>query len=248
MSLSKETAKSLQVMTITRQSDETQYRSYKRKEHEPEASGNEEVREGVDEGEEEIKSRRKRKVMTTHFGSISTCGSHTTLSSEHAIFNLECDETIRDTPTSIDTNSNKELINDCYDSDTLKYLLSREHASLSDPQYLSKYHPNIDWTMRLTLLDWMMEVAMDFRLKRETFHLSINYVDRYLSRTRDMERSVLQLLGASALWTASKIEEIYPPKITDFAKATDNCYTIEEIKEMERITLLVTIIKTCIGA
>ena len=35
--------------------------------------------------------------------------------------------------------------------------------------------------MRAILIDWMMEVCSDYLFKRETFHLSVNFVDRYLS-------------------------------------------------------------------
>lgn len=34
--------------------------------------------------------------------------------------------------------------------------------------------------MRSILLDWAMEVCMEYLMKRETFHLAINYIDRYL--------------------------------------------------------------------
>jgi len=35
--------------------------------------------------------------------------------------------------------------------------------------------------MRLILFDWMMEVCEEFMLKRETYYMAINYVDRYLA-------------------------------------------------------------------
>jgi len=35
--------------------------------------------------------------------------------------------------------------------------------------------------MRQILLDWMMEVAEEFGLKRETYHIAVSTVDRYLS-------------------------------------------------------------------
>ena len=35
--------------------------------------------------------------------------------------------------------------------------------------------------MRSMLFDWMMVVNMEFCLKRETYYLSIYYVDRFLS-------------------------------------------------------------------
>lgn len=35
--------------------------------------------------------------------------------------------------------------------------------------------------MRSVLFDWMMEVCTEFKLKRETYYLAMNYVDKYLS-------------------------------------------------------------------
>jgi cyclin E len=72
-------------------------------------------------------------------------------------------------------------------------------------------------TMRAILLDWMMEVSSEFTLKRETYHLAVSYVDRFLERHKNVQKNEFQLVGLACLFLASKIEEIYPPKIADFA-------------------------------
>lgn len=56
------------------------------------------------------------------------------------------------------------------------------------------------------LLDWMQQVCMEYRLKRYTYHLSIYYVDKFIEKNRNIERSTLQLLGVVAIQLASKIE------------------------------------------
>jgi hypothetical protein len=43
----------------------------------------------------------------------------------------------------------------------------------------------------------------------------------------------LQLVGASAMFLAAKIEEIYPAEIGDFVFITSNAYTAAEIRKME---------------
>merc|ERR1711872_454178 len=43
----------------------------------------------------------------------------------------------------------------------------------------------------------------------------------------------LQLLGVSAMFIASKVEEMYAPEINDFVYITDNAYTAAEIRQME---------------
>lgn len=47
----------------------------------------------------------------------------------------------------------------------------------------------------------------------------------------------LQLVGITAMFIASKYEEVYYPEIGDFVYITDNSYTSEEIRQMERIML-----------
>lgn len=110
----------------------------------------------------------------------------------------------------------------------------------------------LDASMRAILLDWMMEVSQEFALGRETMHLACNYVDRILTLCANKEseqnshsklnkgfinRKNLQLLGVTCLFIASKLEEIYPPNVVDFASTTDDAYTTQEIDAMERIVL-----------
>ncbi len=42
-----------------------------------------------------------------------------------------------------------------------------------------------------------------------------------------------QLVGITAMFTASKIEEIFPPEIRDFVYITDNSYSAAQIKQTE---------------
>ena len=75
-------------------------------------------------------------------------------------------------------------------------------------------------------MDWVMEVSSEFTLKRETFHLAISYIDRFLSVHKNVPKTEFQLVGLASLFIAAKIEEIYPPKISDFAKSADNGYSM----------------------
>lgn len=63
----------------------------------------------------------------------------------------------------------------------------------------------------------------------------MNFVDRFLSVVPRVSKAELQLVGATALFTAAKMEEVCTPKIRDFAKSTDNGYTIEQIRKMELV-------------
>lgn len=48
-----------------------------------------------------------------------------------------------------------------------------------------------------------------------------------------MPKKQLQLVGVTAMFLASKYEEMYPPEISDFAYVTDRAYTTAQIRDME---------------
>nr|XP_040582521.1 G1/S-specific cyclin-E-like [Lepeophtheirus salmonis]XP_040582522.1 G1/S-specific cyclin-E-like [Lepeophtheirus salmonis] len=98
-------------------------------------------------------------------------------------------------------------------------------------------HPSFRPRMRAILLDWLIEVCEVYRLHRETFYLAVDFIDRYLSITQDMPKNKLQLIGVSCLFIGAKIEEIYPPKLKEFAYVTDGACTEEQILEMELVIL-----------
>ncbi|EGR29663.1 n-terminal domain protein [Ichthyophthirius multifiliis] len=87
--------------------------------------------------------------------------------------------------------------------------------------------------MRAILIDWMMEVSMEFMLKRDTFYNAQSIIDRYLQETYNVKKTDLQLIGVTALYIASKIEEIDSPNIQDFVRSTDNGYTDIQVKQTE---------------
>ena len=58
------------------------------------------------------------------------------------------------------------------------------------------------------------------------------YLQRFLSNVSVM-RSKLQLVGAASMYIASKLEEIYPPEIGDFAYITDDTYTKVQVSGVE---------------
>ena len=82
--------------------------------------------------------------------------------------------------------------------------------------------------MRGILVDWLVEVAEEYKLSSENLYLSANYVDRFLSVVPVL-RGTLQLVGVSCMLIASKYEEIFAPQVEDFVYITDNTYTAEEV-------------------
>lgn len=98
-------------------------------------------------------------------------------------------------------------------------------------------HSGLQPRMRAILLDWLIEVCEVYRLHRETFNLAVDFIDRYLSMSRNIHKQQLQLIGITCLFIAAKIEEIYPPKLTEFAYVTDGACRESEILDKELIIL-----------
>jgi len=88
--------------------------------------------------------------------------------------------------------------------------------------------------MRAVLIDWLIEVQMQFKLLQETLFLTVNTIDRFLAvEGKNVYKSRLQLVGVAAMFLVSKIEEVYAPAVSDFVYITDNAYTGTEIRQME---------------
>ncbi|GAB2269622.1 Belongs to the cyclin [Dionaea muscipula] len=121
-----------------------------------------------------------------------------------------------------------------YATDIYEYLrvMEKEAKRRPLPNYIEKIHKDISATMRGVLVDWLVEVAEEYKLLPETLYLSISHIDRYLS-LNPISRHKLQLLGVSCMLIASKYEEITPPQVHEFYYITDNSYTKAEIVQME---------------
>merc|ERR1712243_98391 len=88
--------------------------------------------------------------------------------------------------------------------------------------------------MRAVLVDWLVEVQVQFKLLQETLFSTIDIIDRFIAREgMNVTRAKLQLVGVASMFLASKIEEVYAPACSDFVYITDNAYSEEEIKAME---------------
>lgn len=124
-----------------------------------------------------------------------------------------------------------------YREDIYKYL--RESEKLHRPRlnYMAK-QPDITASMRFILVEWMVEVAEEYSLTSETLFLAVSYIDRFLSHM-SVKRDKLQLVGTTAMFIASKYEEIYPPEVNQFAYITDNTYKVAHILRMEHLILKV---------
>lgn len=94
----------------------------------------------------------------------------------------------------------------------------------------------INETMRVILVNWLIDVHVRFRLQTETLHIAVNLTDRFLAR-RPIRRGEMQLLGVTAMVIAAKYQEIYPPTIEDFVYMTDDAYSKPQVIWMEEYLL-----------
>ena len=119
-----------------------------------------------------------------------------------------------------------------YVDEIFSHLLSTERKHLPSPDYMDTIQNDINQNMRGILVDWLVEVAEEYKLSSENLYLSTNYVDRFLS-VMPVLRGKLQLVGVSCMLIASKYEEIFAPQVEDFVYITDNTYTAEEVAQLK---------------
>lgn len=122
-----------------------------------------------------------------------------------------------------------------YVQDMYEHFRSKEMSTSVRPVYMEDQQ-YINERMRSILVDWLVEVHLKFKLVPETLYLTVNIIDRYLSKT-EVTRPKLQLVGVTALLIASKYEEIYPPELRDLVYICDRAYSKPEILDMEEIIL-----------
>ncbi|XP_072310695.1 G2/mitotic-specific cyclin-B1 [Eucyclogobius newberryi] len=123
-----------------------------------------------------------------------------------------------------------------YVKDIYKYLRLLEVEQNIRPNFLQGQE--VTGNMRAILVDWLVQVSLKFRLLQETMYMTVAIIDRFL-QDNPVPKKQLQLVGVTAMFLASKFEEMYPPEISDFAFVTDHAYTPAQIRSMERNILSV---------
>ncbi|CAL5441783.1 unnamed protein product [Camellia sinensis] len=86
------------------------------------------------------------------------------------------------------------------------------------PDYIEMAQKDVSPNMRAILVDWLVEVVEEYEPHSDTLHLSISYIDRFLS-TNDLNRQ--------------KYEKINHPPVDEFCYLTDNAYTKKDVVKME---------------
>lgn len=122
-----------------------------------------------------------------------------------------------------------------YAHEIFDYLLNLEPASLPNPDYMD-HQDELEWKTRSILVDWLIEVHTRFHLLPETLFLAINIIDRFLSE-KVVQLDRVQLVGITAMFIASKYEEVLSPHVGNFKHVADNGFSESEILSAERFIL-----------
>lgn len=74
--------------------------------------------------------------------------------------------------------------------------------------FIETVQNDITANMRAILVDWLVEVAEEYKLVPDTLYLTISYIDRFLS-SNALNRQMLQLLGVSCMLIASYVVHLH---------------------------------------
>lgn len=82
------------------------------------------------------------------------------------------------------------------------FLLQAEPKRRPLSNYIETIQVDVTANMRGVLIDWLVEVAEEYKLVSDTLYLTVSYIDRFLSYNA-LSRQRLQLLGVSSMLIAS---------------------------------------------
>ncbi|KAF2719763.1 hypothetical protein K431DRAFT_106326 [Polychaeton citri CBS 116435] len=122
-----------------------------------------------------------------------------------------------------------------YSEDIFEYMHELEDRMSPNPRYMDDQQ-EIQWSMRSVLIDWLVQVHQRFNLLPETLFLTVNYIDRFLS-CKVVSLQKLQLVGATAIFVASKYEEVNCPTVNEIVYMVDGGYSEQDIMKAERFML-----------
>ncbi|KAJ1849859.1 Cyclin-A2 [Coemansia sp. RSA 2708] len=95
-------------------------------------------------------------------------------------------------------------------------------------------HSALSARMRPILVDWLMEVAADYRMHRQTLHLTVQFLDRFLAHTQIVvEPGMLQCYGTACLAIAMKAEEQRVPTLTELTDFSKDAFTRDQLRQAE---------------
>ena len=117
------------------------------------------------------------------------------------------------------------------DDRVMRNMLEEERKT-DKSDYCGGFQTEIKPHMRKIVVDWMLEVCQDQQCQPQVFHLSLNYMDRFLSN-KNLSKSSFQAMAAGCLLLASKFSEVRPLTTEKLSLYTDSSVSSSELKEWE---------------
>lgn len=142
----------------------------------------------LDENIEAVKNELSSFLIDSFDKSSSTCQENVESKHDESLMIVEHEASLRESSQDDSMEqSDATYIQNCpkfdrlfeYSNEIAHYLYSRERKFMPDPFYMNK-QTSINNKMRCILIDWMVDVADEYKLKDETLFLAINYIDRYV--------------------------------------------------------------------
>ncbi|KAI0778096.1 cyclin [Trametes elegans] len=120
-----------------------------------------------------------------------------------------------------------------YHDEIRAYMHEMERVTMCSMTSMDQ-QPEIRWHMRPCLVDFLVELHFLFRLRPETLYLTLNIIDRYVSK-RIVYVKHYQLVGCAALWIAAKFEDAKErvPSVQDLAQMCQKTYDESAFIQME---------------
>lgn len=114
----------------------------------------------------------------------------------------------------------------------LSHELSKQPAHFKQ-DFLERHR--ITPEIRARMVDWMIEVLSSFTCTQNTFFVSVDIMDSFLTKTnRCFETKDIHIIGVTCMLLASKMEEIIPFKVSTVVdKMTHGKMTKKSIVDME---------------
>ncbi|PWY97333.1 hypothetical protein BCV70DRAFT_167135 [Testicularia cyperi] len=125
------------------------------------------------------------------------------------------------------------LFEEEYQDEAVEHMHYMETQTMASVE-LMDVQPELRWFMRPYLVDFLIEIHQTFRLRPETLFLTMNIVDRYVSK-RIVYKRHYQLVGCAALLIASKFEDAKDrvPTVSDLSQMCCNAYDESAFSQME---------------
>jgi len=120
-----------------------------------------------------------------------------------------------------------------YRDEVIQYMYDMEGQTMASVELIDM-QPELAWYMRPYLVDFLIEIHQQYRLRPETLYLALNIVDRYVSK-RIVYKKHYQLVGCAALWIASKFEDAKDrvPTVEDLHAVCCSAYDQSAFIQME---------------